>query len=62
MWTLQKLQGDASLFQVFYNNIELLCVGLGVEVSQEHNVETITLLPPEKKPQTQCHIVEKQIM
>lgn len=45
---LQKLQSDVSFFQVFNNNIQLVRAGLSVEVSQEGNVETMELVPPEK--------------
>lgn len=61
VWSLQKLQGDVSLFQVFNNNVQLLLAGLSVEVSQEDNVETITLFPPEKKPQAR-HIIKKTMI
>lgn len=49
VWTLQELQCDASLFQVFNNDVKVLWAGLSVEVSQEGDVQTIVLFPPEKK-------------
>lgn len=46
-WALQKLQGDVGLFQVLNNDVQLVWVGLSVEVCQEDNVETIELLSSE---------------
>lgn len=46
VWTLQELHGDARLSEVLDDNLQAFFVGLGVEVSQHGNVETIILFPP----------------
>lgn len=48
VWTLQELHGDARLSEVVDDNLQAFFVGLGVEVSQQGNVETIILFPPWK--------------